>query len=86
MGLKESDTTEQLSCVYLTAELYPPTPQVSTQVLHLICKINELLSTELIRIGRIPWRRERLPTPVSWPGELHGLYSPWGHKESDTTE
>ena len=28
-----------------------------------------------------PWRRERLSTPVSWPGEFHGLYSPWGHKE-----
>ena len=26
------------------------------------------------------------PTPVFWPGEFHGLYSPWGHKESDTTE
>ena len=34
----------------------------------------------------IPQRRERLPTPVFWPGEFHGLYSPWGHKESDTTE
>ena len=32
------------------------------------------------------WRRERLPTPVFWPGEFHGLYSPWGHKESDMTE
>ena len=32
------------------------------------------------------WRRERLPTPVFWPGEFHGLYSPWGSKESDTTE
>ena len=21
-------------------------------------------------------RRERLPTPVFWPGEFHGLYSP----------
>ena len=29
---------------------------------------------------------ERLPTSVFWPGEFHGLYSPWGHKESDTTE
>ena len=37
-------------------------------------------------VGKIPWRRERLPTPVSWPGGFHGLYSPWGHKESDTTE
>ena len=27
-----------------------------------------------------------LLTPVSWSGEFHGLYSPWGHKESDTTE
>ena len=34
----------------------------------------------------MPWRRERLPTPELWPGEFHGLYSPWGRKESDTTE
>ena len=34
----------------------------------------------------VPWRRERLSTPVFWPGELHGLYSPWGRKELDTTE
>ena len=27
-----------------------------------------------------------LPTPVFWPGEFHGLYNPWGHKESDTTD
>ena len=27
-----------------------------------------------------------LPTPVFWPGEFHGLYSTWGHKDSDTTE
>ena len=33
-----------------------------------------------------PWRRERLPTPVFWPGEFHGLYSPWGRKELDRTE
>ena len=32
------------------------------------------------------WRRERLPTPVFWPGEFHGLYSPWVCKELDTTE
>ena len=38
-------------------------------------------------VGKIPWRRERLPTPVFWPGEFHGLYySPGGRKESDTTE
>ena len=33
-----------------------------------------------------PWRRERLPAPGFWPGEFHGLYSPWGHKEPDVTE
>ena len=32
------------------------------------------------------WRRERLPTPVFWPREFHGLYNPWDCKESDTTE
>ena len=34
-------------------------------------------------VGKSPWRRERLPTPVFWPGEFHGLYSPWGRKESE---
>ena len=36
-----------------------------------------------------PLEKERLPTLVFWPGEFHGLYSPyspWGHKESDMTE
>ena len=37
-------------------------------------------------LGKIPLRRERLPTPVFWPGKFHGLYSPWDHKELDTTE
>ena len=41
--------------------------------------------------GKIPWRRKWHPTPVFLPGELHGqrslaCYSPWGCKESDTTE
>ena len=31
-------------------------------------------------VGKIPWRRERLPTPVYWSGEFHGLYSSWGAK------
>ena len=37
-------------------------------------------------VGKIPWKRERLPTPVFWPGEFHGLYRPWGHKASEMTE
>ena len=42
-------------------------------------------------IGKIPWRRKWQPTPVFLPGKLHGCgnligHSPWGRKESDTTE
>ena len=37
-------------------------------------------------VGKIPWRRERLPSPVFWPGEFHGLYRPWSCRKSDTTE
>ena len=42
-------------------------------------------------VEKIPWRRAWQPTPVFLPGEYHGQrnlagYSPWGHKESNTTE
>ena len=42
-------------------------------------------------VGKIPWRREWHPTPVFLPGEFHEQrslvgYSPWGLRESDTTE
>ena len=38
-----------------------------------------------------PGEENEATTPVFWPGESHGLgslagYSPWGHKELDTTE
>ena len=44
-----------------------------------------------IWVGKIPWRRTWQTTPGFLPGESHGLrslvgYSPWGHKESHTTE
>ena len=42
-------------------------------------------------MGKIPWRRAWQPTPAFLPGESRGQrslggYSPWGRKESDTTE
>ena len=46
-------------------------------------------------VRKILWRRKWQPTPVFFriflPGKSHGQrsmvgYSPWGHKESDTTE
>ena len=33
-----------------------------------------------------PLEKGMATTSVFWPGEFHGLYSPWGHKELDTTE
>ena len=33
-----------------------------------------------------PLEKGRVPTPVFLPREFHGLYSPWGHKELDTTK
>ena len=35
-------------------------------------------------VGKIPWRRERLPTPLFWPGEFHGLYTVRGAANSWT--
>ena len=42
-------------------------------------------------VGKIPWRRKWQPTPVTLPGKSHGQRrlvgcSPWGCKESGTTE
>ena len=42
-------------------------------------------------VGKIPWKREQLHTPIFWSGESHGQrspagYSPWSHKELDATE
>ena len=36
-------------------------------------------------LERSPGEGKGYPTPVFWPLEFHGLYSPWGHNESDTT-
>ena len=42
-------------------------------------------------VRKIPWKKEWQLTLVFLPGEFHGQrsltdYSPWGRKESDTTE
>ena len=44
------------------------------------CNAGDLGSTP--GLGRSPGEGKG----VFWPGEFHGLYSPWGCKESDTTE
>ena len=59
----------------------------------ILCLINNVGDLGSIPgLGRFPWRRAWQPTPVFLPGESPGTdepgggYSPWGHKESDTTE
>ena len=42
-------------------------------------------------VGKMPWRREELPTSVFLPREFHEQRSlvgcsTWGHRESDMTE
>ena len=32
-------------------------------------------------LGRSPGEVGLYPTPVFWPGEFHGLYSPWGSQK-----
>ena len=38
------------------------------------CNVGDL---SLILGWQDPWKRERLPTPVFWPGESHGQRSPY---------
>ena len=50
-----------------------------------------ILSTFVKWNSSVTWRREWQPTPVFLLGEFHGQrslagYSPWGHKESNTTK
>ena len=47
------------------------------------CNAGDLAS--IPGLGRSPGEGKGFP-PVFWPGEFHGLYCPWGHKELDTTE
>ena len=59
--------------------------QLSWWRIHLQCRTAWFNSW----VGKICWRRERLPTPVYCSWEFHGLYDPmesWGHKELDKTE
>ena len=51
-----------------------------------VCNVGDLGS--ILELGRSPEEGKGYPRwlGVFWPGEFHGLYSPQGCKESDTTE
>ena len=77
-----------MATVHKVAKSWTPPKRLSTQATSLVAQLIKNLPV-MGRPGfdswvgrRIPWRRERLPTAVFWPGE----FSPWGHKELDTTE
>ena len=93
-GCKELDTTERLNWTELSAcILSSPT----YQLFHLNSFIgikgfpDSLVGKESTCIvGDLGWEdpleKGKVPIPVFWPGEFHGLYSPWGHKELDMNE
>ena len=62
---------------------YPLQYSWASLVAQLVKNLPEMQETW---VGKIPWRRKRLPTAVFRPGEFHGPYSPCSHKESDRTE
>ena len=76
-GLKELDTTERLNWTEL----------IETDVDKMEKNLPAIQKEPGFDpwVDKIPWRRERLPTPVFWSGKSHGLYNPWGLKELDMT-
>ena len=48
------------------------------------CNVGDLGS--IPGLERSPGEGNWLPTPVFWPEEFHGLYSPWDCKQLDMTE
>ena len=65
---------------YFSSNLYQLRASFIAQLVTNLPAIQETPVQFLVR--KIRWRRERLPTPLFWTGEFHGLYS----KELDTTE
>ena len=64
-------------CVWLSSILYCiyTTPSWASLAAQLVKNFPAMQET-LVRFlgGKIPWRREMIPTPVFWPGEFHGLF------------
>ena len=56
-------------------------------VAQLVENLPEMWETWVWPLGwEDPLEKGKDITPVFWPGEFHGLHSPWGRKESDMTE
>ena len=56
---------------------YPLQHSQASLVAQMVKNLPEIWETWVQSLGwKIPWRRERLSTPVFWLREVHGLYSP----------
>ena len=66
---------------------YPPQYSWASLVAQLVKNLPAMQETWVRSLGwEDPLRRERQPIPVFWPGEFHGLYRPWGHKEAQLSD
>ena len=92
-------STSLYMCVYIHTHTYIYAHMYTHTHTHIYAHIQASFVAHLVKnphamwetgfnpwVGKIPWRRKRLPTPVFWLGKFHGLYRPWDCKESDTTE
>ena len=52
----------------------------------LVKKLSAIWETWVRSLGWDDPLEKRTATHLFWPGEFHGLYSLWGHKESDMTQ
>ena len=85
-----------LKTLFLLPPPHPRTPNPHPAMAQQVKNSSAMQETQEVWVPspwvrKIPWRRKWQPTPVFLPGEFHGQrslagYSPWGHKESDTTE
>ena len=74
-----------------SSELNSPFPVI---LFHYLCFPNSSVVKEstcntgdpgsLSGLGRSTGEGKKLPTPVFWPGEFHGLYNPWSTTKSWT--
>ena len=94
-GRKESGTTEQLTHIthniIIMATMHKGDSQVVLVVKNLPANARDARDVGSTSwVGKTPWRKWQ-PTPIFLLEKSHGQrslvgYSPWGRKESDTTE
>ena len=91
-GLKKVRKTMRPFRYDLNQNCYNYTVEGTSLVAQMVKHLSTMWETQVRSlVGKILWRRKWQPTPVLLLGKSHGWrrligYSPWGCKESDTTE